>query len=120
MAIPIAKHHAPRDSSATAKSCLASVARSPTTIATIPTRMNTAQTNQTSTAYSDGVGFFDGGRNQNMIGQWSTIKITDVESGHTVINHFAFSLSDSYQNSNPRRLRSPREPRKVTRINSFE
>jgi hypothetical protein len=33
--------------------------------------MNTAQTNQTSTAYSDGVDFFDGGKNQSMIVQES-------------------------------------------------
>ena len=38
-----------------------------------------------------------------------------ISLGHTVINHFAFSLSGSYQYSNPLRLRSPREPRKTKR-----
>ncbi len=52
--------------------------------------MNTAQTNQTMTAYSAGVGFCDGGKNQNMIVQCLTTEINDRRQNQTASMGKAF------------------------------
>ena len=40
----------------------------------MPKMINTTETNTTSTAYSDGVGFLDGGKIQNIPATWSNLK----------------------------------------------
>ncbi len=63
----------------------------------MPAMMNTAQTNQISTEYSDGVGFFDGGKNQNMI-----VRITPNSRPH-------WCRADGFQLQIPAETRHPLE-----------
>ena len=63
--MPIPKHQKPRYAKATANSCLLSGARIANTSAMTPTTRKSIELETTSTAYSDGVGFFRGRENIN-------------------------------------------------------
>jgi hypothetical protein len=65
--MPTPRHQKPRYAKATANSCLLSGARIANTSSMTPTTRKRIELETTSTAYSDGVGFFEGRENINRV-----------------------------------------------------
>ena len=65
--MPIPKQQKPRYAKATANSCLLSGARTANTSEIAPPTRKSIELKTTSTAYSDGVGFFKGRENINRV-----------------------------------------------------
>ena len=72
--MPMTRHQVPRCVSSTAKACFSAGARNATTRAATPKTIKTAATNMTKTAYSEGVGFLDGGKKSNITTKWLTYR----------------------------------------------